>query len=356
MFCDFKYHQTYKCYCVNISGFKPRTNGHQVVQQQYATRTRKNIYSFRNPYAARGSSGPGAQFSYTQAIQGKQLPVATLSLKKSFKKALKSGLEHDIRNKPLSNVMSISKKQNINMEQQNAQVRAHNIDHILQRNKGLIDSIGNLIVDAIETSGHLVDKKPLKKGPIVETGIKSITSNEASSGKVVTKPALKQPQKALVKKTKEIYTAPVPKQTEEKTPTKTTIKAKPAAKASLGEKEQAPAAEKEEGASAVTDVVDTGLSSKTNSKIAQGVKPSAKTETTEASPVVEAAESTEPAEANGIQRASYAEYMADEYCSCMPRCPSGTIFRGYCGHQWSFGMQRSLCCFDTFYDDDDDDR
>lgn len=220
----------------------------------------------------------------------------------------------------------------------------------MQHNKGLMNSIENLIVDAISTSnkptakasgqGTAVEKRKqtvkLEKLPNIKnkaTKILQKANIELSNGKQAT---VKSTAKVNKARSKKVTKAP-----------KTLVKVTNNKNA---EKEQAPTAEKEEAVAVVKDVVHSELSIKKTHKDTTSHPSTAKSTSSR----VEPTEAPEAPEGPG-QETAYLEYMADEYCSCMTRCPLGTVYRGRCGYRGYFGIQRSLCCLDTYYDDDDDD-
>lgn len=106
---------------------------------------------------------------------------------------------------------------------------------------------------------------------------------------------------------------------------------------------------------AVVNDKETSTGSKAKSKMDSTKSKEGKSKTGELAEAVETATKQEPIEP--VEPVDTHSYTAGGgFCFCLTWCPSGTVFKGYCGRRRSYGVRRSMCCLRPYrYSDDDDD-
>ncbi|XP_063409560.1 uncharacterized protein LOC134692874 [Mytilus trossulus] len=408
----------------SVQGLHRHTNGHQSILQyndeqgpMTSSRTRKHIFSYRNPNALIQSksfnsglkTGIQHKFSYAKANREFPLPAARSFIQQKMK---------IIEAPPISNVLKPNMKiaeslpfsdlvklnTNIAKSVPASGLSTDPFDSLMRKNKNLVGSIEQLIVDAlfdgppagnmnngqfvgIASNGQSVDIT--NKGPSLDITNNGPSIVKANNGPIVGKindtPYVVQQENKAVKNWKTTNIVKVKTVNKEAVINKlgkTTINRDTMAKN-----------EKITGKS-VKDVVksDLGTTKKINKQIEKNIskskiasqsvgqtsekgkessktglktgkvegrsKAGPKTEKAEVSPKAEPVEPTEavrteaPTTPEPVEPSGNELYSADEYCACMTWCPPGTEYRGRCGLQWSYGL--STCCIPSYYGDDDD--
>lgn len=303
-------------YVYLFTGFKPSTNGHQIVPQQRhypeslktgprlsSTRKWRNIFSYKKASGAYSKDG----IKHKKLIYSDKNGIHQLTPKSDYGTGIRNRFSYAEANEGLYKHPKILKKAKKGKPVALSKVKAAFTDVKSPVHQKLVSSIEKMIVDAL---GHETEHKT----PVSPKHIKKATDLEAKEKGTSVKDKL---HSSHVKKNK-------------------------------GHKLT-------EGA-VVNDKETSGGSSKgskSKSKTDATKSNEGKSKTSERSEAVETATKQEPVEpVEPVETHSYT--AGGGFCFCLTWCPPGTVFKGYCGRRRSYGFRRSMCCLRPYSDDDDD--
>lgn len=307
-----------------FKGFKPPTNGHQLVpQQRHYPKSLKSGPRFsstgkwRNTFSYKKASGAYSKdgIKLKKFIYNDKNGIHPLTPKSDYGTGIRYRFSYAEANEGLHKPQKIFKKskKGITVASSNVEgrtvassnVKAAFTDVKSPIHQKLVSSIEKMIVDAL---GHETEHKT----PVSSKHSNKATELEAKENGTSVKDKL---HSTHVKKNK-------------------------------GNKLIEDAAKETPGGSS--------KGSKSKSKTDATKSNEGKSKTSERSEAVETAQKQEPVEP--IEPVDTQSYTAGGgFCFCLIWCPPGTVFKGYCGRRRSYGFRRSMCCLGPYSDDDDDD-